>query len=462
MLFKSLGKKKGPGEAEEDTSSSSQSTGTFPCAIQLYSNKHLDFQKQDNNKSNRNQKATANFPYASLTYQAVTDTNTVSTNPSFGVWDLRCNPNKGVALTSLLLQKVALKSTNNAENDTPMPISILLTVDLSEPKKVYASMKSTLDILVQFFTSINDGKEEGDDSIISSFEEGCCTTSIHSLAKAINEFGIAPEKLDSVPPLESNYPEMQISFIIAGILPSSSPDAPAPTQSYVEKQAQNLVFYHLHRFAKTSNCALVFTTLNDVDEAEEKKTEVVTTEGDSNADNSGSNVGNEIHALIKYLNISTSGQSIPEQSSSENETHMSSQFHLPNSHDEEVIAGVMLRNASCEGHWDAAKDSMEKALPNSDIKSTPKKKDKGNSDLLEDEDAWLDTLASKMPKVSSAGSEKTPAKESKKDRAANGSSNEGGKSSRKTKEKKKKAADSAAADSKDVSSFFENLMNSKK
>lgn len=461
MLFSSLGKKKASGDSEEENSSS-QNTGIFPCAIQLYSNKYLDFQKQADDKNNRNHKTTTKFPYASLTYQAVTDATTVSSNPSFGVWDLRYNQNRGVELTSLLLQKVALRSTDTAENDSPMPISILLTVDLSEPKKVYASMKATLDILVQFFASIDDSKEKGDASIIPYFQGGCCTTSIHSLAKATNEFGIAPGKLDSIPPLGSSYPELQISFIIAGILPSSSADAPAPTQSYVEKQAQNFVFYHLHQFAKTTNCALVFTTLDDANDAEEKKTENAPSQGNASNDNSSGGFGNEMNALIKYLNISTTGQNIPAQSSPDNDTGVSSQFHLPNSHDEEVISGVMLRNASCEGHWDAAKDSLDKGLPDKDATPSPQKKGKGDPDLLEDEDSWLGALASKMPKVTSTNSDKTQSKDpsSKKDRSANGSSNDVTKSAKKS--KKKKPADGGAAESKDVSSFFENLMKPKK
>jgi hypothetical protein len=36
--------------------------------------------------------------------------------------------------------------------------------------------------------------------------------------------------------------------------------------------------------------------------------------------------------------------------------------HLPGGHDAELIRGAMLRNASCEGAWDASKDDLSTAL----------------------------------------------------------------------------------------------------
>jgi len=345
-------------------------------------------------------------------------------------------------------------------------------------------MGSTLDVLVQYFTSIKDSKTENGESSTSFKKGGCCTTSIYSLATATYQFGKAPDTVDANPKSESSYPDIYISFIIAGILPSndtdSNPDTPtAPAQSYMDKQAQNLVFYHLHQFAKTTNCALLFTTLEDA--LEKDKTESTKTDDG----NSSSTNGDELMALVKYLHTSTTGQNVltqsPSSSADDNETSIgSNQFHLPNTHDEEVISGVILRNASCEGYWDASKDSLEKALPNNSNNNNGTRKvnketgDPGES--LENEDAWLGMLAIKMAKATGLSSTSGSAEgsvhtNSNNNGSVGGNGSSAGASStggvRKQKSEKKGKAGAGAesnknAESKDVSSFFENLMKPKK
>ena len=508
MLFKSLDKKISTGDNGEETSSSPSYTGVFPCAIQLYANKHIDFQKSKNGHNSKQRDSS--YPYACLTYQAVFDSTMSSNNPTLGVWNLDYNPNNGKELTSSLLRKVALKRITkkaSGDNSKALPITILLTLDLSTPKTVYSTMKSLLDLLVDFFSTLNlNNNENQNDEATStststststftpfaSFQGGCCTTSLSSLATATHQFGAAPETRPPKP--QSSYPDIFISLVVAGILPSTStdnPDAPiAPVQSYGDKQAQNLIFYHLHQFAKTANCALLFTTTDDqngnvVDE--------VNPETNSNAN---TNSVDNMNALIKYLHSSSIGQeykkallsndtegneNIGEATIMSSDYASPSEFHLPNTHDEEVISGAMLRNANYEGYWDASKDSLEKALPNdtTDMKSigtqsissnNPKSKKDSMDDIMQDEEAWLGSLAEKLSKVT--GLSNPVAKEGPNTNANNGNGKVGsvldvvassGKSkSRKSKGEKKNKAALKDTESKDVSSFFENLMNSKK
>ena len=574
MLFRSLGNKlsrDGGDESEDKSVNSNSNNNGIPCVIQLYSNQHIDFQsitqKQQqplSQRKNRHHAHTTHFPYAALTYQAIHDNNTP--NPTLGIWDLRYHledaaiSQKKIELTKLLLQKVALKqqqqsastvdvSSNGTRSGaeisaagaapvvnasaetstTPAPITILLTVDLSEPKTVYSTMKSTLQVLVDYFTN----------SSQSSYSKGgCCTTSIASLIKATQEFGVAPKKriesqTQTQTELNTNADTMMISLVVAGILPSTKQHPnDTNTVSYVDKQAQNLVFYHLHQFAKTTNCALVLTTLDDLKQDEDAAGGV--TENDvatpSDANSNQANVvhvgihGEEFQSLVQYLHSSALGQDWPtttntttddnnetkdnndnQESSSVSSTTIppanaiyTVQFHPPNSHDEEVISGVMLRNANCEGYWDASNDSLEQALPNNSSPPVPdlktsnsqtslnhasKKDDVGSAssnDLgLQDENAWLGNLATKLAKATGMESSSSSSNLDNKAAAVGNSNTSNGFSGNSTaeekkskdpksgkKEKKKKSSSSASgsanAESKDVSSFFENLMKPKK
>ena len=96
-------------------------------------------------------------------------------------------------------------------------------------------------------------------------------------------------------------------------------------------------------------------------------------------------------------------------------------------HQEDLIESVLLRNASCPGHWEASKDSLWKALPPTiEVATEHIKREKPES--VGDE-VWLAKLRDSVETAPIPAASPSPAK----------------------------AADAAKEDP-GVSSFFENLL----
>jgi hypothetical protein len=132
----------------------------------------------------------------------------------------------------------------------------------------------------------------------------------------------------------------------------------------------------------------------------------------------------------------------------------------PGSHDAELIYGAMLRNASCEGKWDAAKDDLNMALP---PHSSPSNSIATNSEKNEEskggDEEWLSKLASSVgisvdtvsantsnaASASGAAEALTPIERKKE-------------LMKKKKSSKNVAASSASNSDKDPSDFFANLL----
>lgn len=147
----------------------------------------------------------------------------------------------------------------------------------------------------------------------------------------------------------------------------------------------------------------------------------------------------------------------------------------PGSHDGEVVRGALLRNASCEGRWDASSDDLVKALPPSNSRPSGGGAGKGTNAATEGggaagDDPWLSRLADTVgvapepaatPKrVASAPSSGNSVLSAKGGGRAAASA-AGGKSTAKKRGERVRAAkakDGKPKDEREVMNFFDSLL----
>lgn len=424
MLFSSL--RKDSPAADGDAHAEPQ----FPSVIQLYSGKYIDFEAGLGIRKISGGGATAKYPYASLTYQCVSESGQ---GPTLGVWDCSVGSNES---TSLLLKQVTAYSS-----------TIILTVDLEKPNTVYSDLSKMLELLVDFYQKSAKTETMQKKSRIGP----SCTTSIKMLASAKALFGKAVSAENKNDGAES-CPDENISLVICGILPTVPENDAAPVQSFVEKQAHSLVHYHLHKFASVAKCALLFTTLDQNSILDPSYNVQISNEESSESAETTTETfnkkTNELKGLLEYLHISAMAKDLPDSPPSPN-------FHLPASHDDHVISEVMLRNATCEGQWDASKDSLDKALPPPSSTNPKLAQNKGSD--IETEDEWLASLSSKMGKAVATSSATSSDGASVAPSTKSSSSQSKGKGKPRAKPNKNEPEKT-----KDVSDFFANLMTKKK
>ena len=205
--------------------------------------------------------------------------------------------------------------------------------------------------------------------------------------------------------------------------------------TYQEEQALALVMYHLYKFALNTNCVLAFVR--------NPESNVDSTKADDDASVMDLNMFKElVHQLSSGespRSVSTSGaesKNVEEVSSElDSPSSISSPSLIrPGSIDSDLVENTMLKNASCDGQWDASKDSLDVALPSPLVtESVPEETQEDSFNGYNDDD-WLSKLASSMKTIEVPVGTKDDTKSSK---------------SIKAKDTKKDVA---------VSSFFENLL----
>jgi len=257
------------------------------------------------------------------------------------------------------------------------------------------------------------------------------TTSLSQLRNI--QFGLAPEDGESknkdkngmIDESDSSANmETKIALMICAIVPSSSTTSTTgatatttttstPASSYRDTQAQNLVLYHLRRYAAALEATLCFVRL------EEEKSPEETEEDQQQA----MTVNEMTYRWREWV-----------LGNQQEEEEGPAAMYSPGKHQEDLIEGVLLRNAQCPGYWDASKDSLWKALPpSSSLEVIGSQQDQKTSNASGDE-AWLAKLRDSV--VSDTPGMQTPPPKEKPE-----------------KKKKKKGGDA------DVSNFFESLLN---
>ena len=430
--------------------------------------------------------------------------------PNLGIWDVRLpdascggggcgnvdgtggtDKDKSTGLVNRLLQKVLSSPPQSAAFST-----VIFALDLADPATVHPAMEAMVAALLRRFDASTDGSSKTKASASAS---ASATTRLAKLRST--KFGTAPEQSEEAPSKASPGGAGSVDTKIALIICCAVPPTPtelgtegggpsvAP-QSFQEKQVISLVHYHLHRFASEVDCTLAFVRPDDDGAASVPSVEE---EGGGNsataaAKSKGSIPSMTVSELAGVVSRVASGMTPVEEEEKANDDDDEAgteegqegkdgegsaatagleqpPIFVPGSHDDDLIGSVLLRNASCPGVWDAAKDDLWKALPSTkaggdgDTTASDKKKDVKVGGAAADE-AWLSKLAASLPAqgATSTGDDASV----KTSKSSKSSATAGGSSLVKASVKKKKPskASSTKAETKndDPTSFFESLM----
>lgn len=492
MLFKTIQNRVANAANENSTSSSlSDNNNTLvqvsPLIIQLYSsggpsiqfmdikngNDTLKKQREKNKENNSTAACSQQRLYAPLSYQSISVNSNSSTKPYFqitsssedidrnnnlrtevGIWDCRIVSDNDEATTSsssvsvnqtlfntiLSSSSPASSSTGNDSsgneislNEPQQPLTVLLTVDLSNPSRVHSIIKDMLTLLQKTFT--NQDARLGNSG----------TTSLSTLKNADSNFGMpAPsdDEHSDTHEVDPSCPSNQIKFslILCGIKREDSDSESSKNNDYRDKQAHNLVLYHIHRLASELNCALFIldetvssststTDKNNSENNDINQDKATDSETATAQDNNIIKREKKLEILLEYLSkadlttsvTNTNGAAKIELSVGGPSVAIKEFFHLPHTHDKSLIQQVLLRNASCDGLWNASIDSLEKALlsssssfDNKSSKVSPNKSSKKKfssssttQDELQDEQIWLENISKQVISTSGGPSDNT-------------------------------------------------------
>lgn len=281
----------------------------------------------------------------------------------------------------------------------------------------------------------------------------------------------------------------RVAIIIAAIVASSSSsnDGKTAADEFKERQAKSLVLYHLHKFALECDCTLCFVRGDDTLDGDGLAEGIQNLNiGDENKSGEGNDDTatnekktalsiDELGKVIRRVAMGLSPVEQQEDAANEGEAKTEvvassseiSAIHAPGSHDAELIHGAYLRNASCEGHWDASKDDLIVALPPQstagDTLSQQKEESKKGTATSSGggDEEWLSKLAASVgltpeaittDAAATASSSTTPSgkKSPKRERP--------GVKKRVTRAASSKAKDGKPKDQKAVMNFFDDLL----
>jgi hypothetical protein len=448
------------GDVAGGPSSSSSSSSSSPEIIQLYSNAVLDFLNGTIVKLGNSPAAITNATaaavdvteqqllegsssrrqFSALSYQAVqtlgrdTDEEKQHLRPDLGVWDCcvdvaPATANNAIPRASMLLQQVVIGSTTTEKlKKKTKTKTVLMTIDVSSLNNismVQSIVEQMRNVILGAYHTIDCSSSEVEFNDMSSktaattatTSASSYTTSMKSLQHStFGKAHINEEVGTTVKGGDNNVDNNYIALILAAIVPSSTSSTTTSkgVDEYSERQSRALVSYHLRKFALELNCTLCFVSSdvakssgnNNNKEAKETSTmpssTAMTTLEDpmisgSNNDGSTTMSVDELAYLVRNiaLGISHHMDDIVEGE------HKSSSICFPGTHDSELVYGPYLRNASCEGKWDATVDDLDKAFPPPSTKTTTTKTGMiidGDKDGIGEggDEAWLNQLATSI------------------------------------------------------------------
>ena len=319
----------------DEVTSTSSSSSSIPTVIQLYTTNPLALDGR-----------TKLAGHAILSYQAVEvhaasseetlfgrtrkNTATMPDNPNLGVWNAKVL--KESALVDSLLK-------------VPKSSYFCLTVDLTDPSGVEHAITCMQEALVRYLIAYPN-------------KEG--STNLYDLR--VHTFGLAPEDespTTSAAPDESDR-QVRVNLMICAIRPAIK------RNDYKETQAQNLVLYHLRRYAASIGATLVFVrTVDNKSEDDDDK-------------------GRSEEASLSIQQLANVWRKFAQGTDIEEDLAV-----FPPDKNQDLIESVLLRNANCPGQWDSSKDSLWKALPAS---SQAANKKEPKTTRSPGDDAWLQQL----------------------------------------------------------------------
>ena len=318
------------------------SSSTVPTVIQLYTSEPIQLDSTA--------KVTG---YTAMTYQAVQvgsseeEPKNKHQNPDLGVWSCRVqkttNNNSSSPLIDSLLSKLKAKADVN---------TFCWTVDLTDETKIESDLTLLQDATVRYLIENPPSTEEE--------ERSTATTSLYQLQAT--QFGLAPEDKSQTAKknLNESTQNVKTTVMICAVLPPVQDDN-AET-NYRSKQAKALVIYHLRKFAAAINSSLVFCSKQAP--AEEQPEEAVTQEQSTVDFEKLSQLWRDLaNDQPVWITADTPPEESSPSSPDEGDFRHSNPIYGPTRHQDDLIETLLLRNAHCPGHWDAAKDSLWVALP---------------------------------------------------------------------------------------------------
>jgi hypothetical protein len=344
-----------------------------------------------------------------------------------------------------LIAAKALDGVLRSEDCIP---TFLWTLDMERPSIIGQTVNNMAKILLKHFQSRHESKPIHTHSTFSQ------TTSIAALASTV--FGQAPSDSTTThhQHLPSSAPEGHFRLILCAVLPNHSSIAKF---QYMERQALRLVHYHLHRYANALHATLLFlqdthTSVGGAGSNNHMEFDSLQSQGNTTDTFSLANVVGltvqEVSRILKAILQDTrqTVHSLPDNKTGSMDTRLldkddpinntnptmdpletetyengiqvpmsptaiwlhhhgvvdnvqlkESSIYLPESHDDEWVESVLLRNAHCPGSWDAYKDPIGVALQSistSEQSSTDTHKDpRKNLVTLNGDQEWLSTLS---------------------------------------------------------------------
>ncbi|KAL7529490.1 hypothetical protein ACHAXR_005125 [Thalassiosira sp. AJA248-18] len=464
-----------------------------------------------------------------------TSSSPTHTRPDLGVWDCRVlngnnnNNNAAVSSAAMLLKRVVMNKKNPSGEDNTSSSSsggeekkgeesaeaaaaaavdnnrsitpIVMAVDFSDPSEVQPVVEQMRSVILNVYDA--DAKDKVSSSAnVSNLQ--ACTTTMKALRKSTFGKTLIQEEVTVKGGGSVSSSEQRVALILAIIVPSnihSTKASSSAAEEYKERQSRALLLYHLHKFALEVNCTLCFvsekgTPAGDIisgGEVEEEGAKAAAL-ADNNDPLLGRNSIMSIEELGKVIRRVAMGLSPVEQSDIEMEqpnvegkdegkheskmeengnttTQRPPSIHVPGSHDAELIHGAYLRNASCEGRWDASKDDLSVALPpphsttnNAKKNETSEEKSSSSSSSSSGDEEWLSQLASSIglspdaaaaASTSSGGDALSPGPAERRERMKKEKSQVKKRPTRSTITRNK---DSKPKDEKEVMNFFDNLL----
>lgn len=275
--------------------------------------------------------------------------------PNLGVWNCFISKN---ALVDSLLKIPDASSSRTGDHH------FCMTVHLTDPSLVEPSMAMMHEALVRLLIQQPPPKRKEVASEIAMKT----STSLSQLKAT--QFGLASEDKPTSSQVAEDDDHVCISLMICAVFDHSG-NASSIKDEYMETQAQNLIIYHLRRYAAALNCSLCF-------------------------------VGNKTDMDVPTIPLADIAYTWLQWISSPDPTIKVDNVFAPNHHQPDLIESVLLRNAQhLAGQWDASKDSLWKALP-------PSQEDEGASTLSSTrnrnapshgDDDWLSQLRESVATV---------------------------------------------------------------
>ena len=423
--------------------------------------------------------------------------------PNFGIWDCHCGTSQNGTTGSTFSNASFMRVSTLLKGVLPPPSSpspiFLAVVDLALPHLVQPMLSSMISSIVDYSTE-KEPKEDEDTTELDSMAGMMVVQGTTSVSKlTMTKFGKAPTSKETAalpalaedegdePPADSTTGAKDLTLVLCAVLPRTptNMDSNFEEVTYKDKQAQNLVRYHLFKYASQIQCTLAFVRNDDKQESihvvmpeEEKGGEETSSPMASSSTASDGIKGISVQDLS--IVIRRLSQNLPpveqteamvveeddddqEEESKTDEQQQHTQptttqpsIYAPGQYDTELIDSAYLRNASCPGVWNANEDDLAVALPPMTKENVSKDKTPVRKEGLGGDEEWLTRLADSVTAVPggmmgddavsiiggrSVRSGKTPAKDLKS-----------------VSSKKKGHRKKPTSDNKDVSDFFNDLL----